>query len=160
MAVLVMMCGIPGSGKSTMAEQYATMNSLKVVSRDEIRLSLTGEDEDYFANETAVFKQFVAKIVEHLKNGTDVVADATHLTVKSRQKLLNAVGKEVDLNTIMKCVLYVNTDLNTSLQRNNLRAGTRAFVPVAAIRRMSNQFEVPQITEDNIDVIMKGIANA
>ena len=83
---LYIMCGIPGSGKSTYAKTYLT-NTL-YVSRDEIRFKLVKEDEDYFSKENEVFDTFIAKINEGLRQSLDVVADATHLNSKSRLKLL------------------------------------------------------------------------
>ena len=56
MANIIMMCGIPGSGKSTYVENHRGEHDLHV-SRDLIRFSMLGEKEEYFAtlNMTVLF---------------------------------------------------------------------------------------------------------
>ena len=50
MSRLIMMCGIPGSGKSTWIQNCKGFigNDVVVVSRDAIRFSMLKEGEDYF----------------------------------------------------------------------------------------------------------------
>ena len=47
---LIIMCGAPGSGKSTYIEKHfiSFPGYTKVVSRDQIRFSILKDDEDYF----------------------------------------------------------------------------------------------------------------
>lgn len=62
---LIVMVGIPGSGKSTFAQNYikdANNISTVWISRDEVRYSLISGTDEYFAKEKDVFKIFVKKI--------------------------------------------------------------------------------------------------
>lgn len=70
------------------------------------------------------------------------IADATHLNVKSRAKVLNEVAKFAD--EIEAVVMDVH--LLTALERNDMREG-RAFVPRGVIRRMYFQSETPTAAE-------------
>lgn len=135
---LVIVAGIPGSGKSTWIERYLGENDVHI-SRDAIRFSLLEEDEDYFAHETQTFDKFVSAINENLNAGKRVFADATHINKASRRKLLERINdlKEVDID-----VYIFMTPLGTCLERNAQRDG-RARVPDSVIRRMSAQLTDP-----------------
>ena len=47
---LYVICGVPGTGKSTFCKNHLTMfgDDVKYVSRDDIRFSIVKEDEEYF----------------------------------------------------------------------------------------------------------------
>ena len=66
-----------------------------------------------------------------LKNGYNVYADATHLNTASRNKLLNSITEKP--TSIEAIVLKV--PLETCLERNRLRKGTRGFVPEDTIKK-------------------------
>lgn len=93
---LYIMCGLSGSGKSTIATQIANENpSTVIVSSDAIREELTGNYEDQEHNEE-VFKIFHDRIRKNLENKKNVIADATNLTMKSRRAIMMKVnGLEV-----------------------------------------------------------------
>lgn len=138
---LFLMCGTPGSGKSTwIKSQTENMKyPYAIVSRDAIRFSMVNEDEEYFSKEDAVFEEFIKQIRSALAICDVVFADATHLTEKSRNKTLDRLNlKDVD-------VYPVNFDLPESvcLDQNENRKGTRAYVPRSAIRRMHTQYVAP-----------------
>lgn len=142
MAKLFIMCGIPGSGKSTCAKQLIEKNpQIKYVSRDEIRFSRLKEGEEYFAQEDMVFWEFTHSIDKWLEAGYDVIADATHLNAGSRHKLMFNILHADDVN-----VIYVATSIEEALRRNSLREG-RAQVPEDVIRKMSKSLQVPTIAE-------------
>lgn len=54
MRELFIICGVPGSGKSTFLRNYVKESSSVVISRDAIRFSLLKEDSDYFEYEPIV----------------------------------------------------------------------------------------------------------
>ena len=137
---LYVMCGVPGSGKSTYANKQP--DSI-VISRDEIRFSLVSEDEEYFSKETKVFWEFIAQIQAALDTpGTpkNIYCDATHITEGSRNKLLDAL----DLSNVknITCIV-IHPSLDKTLERNEQRTG-RTYVPRGVIRRMYYQFERPE----------------
>jgi len=155
MPILYILCGPSGCGKSTWANQFMNdhnTDDIRYVSRDEIRFSLVGEDEDYFAHEKEVFRKFSGTIAQTLVDGFDVIADATHLNEFSRRKLTQAI----DYYTKDYEVIYVsfNVDVDTCLARNTPREG-RANVPETVIRNMCRDFRAPTKDEDErvIDII-------
>ena len=89
---LYIMCGLSGSGKSTIATQIANKNpNTIIVSSDAIREELTGNYEDQEHNEE-VFKIFYDRIRKNLENKKNVIADATNLTMKSRRAIMMKIN--------------------------------------------------------------------
>lgn len=140
MAELILMCGIPGSGKSTYAKSFFNKNKDIYISRDQIRFSMIGEEEDYFSRENDVFKTFVNEINIALTKATRyVIADATHLNYSSRMKVLSRIK---DRNTIVNCIV-MEVDPLIAIERNKNRSG-RSCVPEKAIMNMYNSFIPPE----------------
>lgn len=140
---LVLMVGIPGSGKSTFTKTH-NITGYKVISRDEIRFNLVKPDEEYFSKETEVFSTFVSKTKEALANGENVIADATFINEASRTKFLRALGGSLEKTKII--AVKMDTPLEVCLERNEKRTG-RAKVPREAIRRMELQSTTPDLEE-------------
>lgn len=144
---LTIMCGVPGLGKDWQIEHNDFFVNLRdnVVSRDKIRFSMIGENDDYFSRERQVFKEFVRQIASGLAEGKDMVANTTHINDSARSKLLNAIDQyNVEYN-IVYFVLLGSVD--TALRQNSMREGL-ANVPEEAIRRMAGSFIKPSFDED------------
>lgn len=147
MSKLYILCGPSGSGKSTWAQNLiATNKDTKWVSRDKIRFHLLKDGEDYFSHEKEVFYIFVKSIADGLINGLTVIADATHLNMFSRCKLIQAL----DMYTNDYEIVYVvfNVDADTCVERNKAREGRRN-VPENIIRNMCRDFRAPTTDEDD-----------
>ena len=141
MSKLIMMVGIPGSGKSTWVKNNKSETDV-VVSRDAIRFSLLKHDDDYFAHENEVFTKFIHQIRDALVCDKTVIADATHLSRASRAKVLNNVAKLADEIE----AVWINTPIETAFAQNDMRDG-RAWVKHGIIRRMHFSMEAPTAEE-------------
>ena len=148
MASLVLMMGVPGSGKTTYAKKM--MGDYDIyVSRDEIRFGLVKEDEPYFSREDEVLQTFIRTINDALPIAQRyVIADATHLNVGSRAKILKNLHNKPD----SIYVVYVAVSLQTALERNAQRKG-RALVPESSIKNMYKSISLPR-KEEGIDMIL------
>lgn len=137
------MIGCPGSGKSTIAELLAGERD-KIVSRDEIRFEMVSEDEPYFAREEQVFNVFIDDINKNIAMCEDVgiYVDATHLNKYSRNKVISRLKGNFELAAV-----YVKTPLMECLRRNELRKGTRSYVPKATVKAMFNKLKEPKLEE-------------
>lgn len=142
MANLYLMCGVPGSGKSTFLKNKIKPENTVVISRDEIRFSMVNPYAEYFSREKEVQEEFWRQINEALKTGKDVFADQTSLTPRSRKWLLEHVEGYDTANLV-----WIDEDLDTCVARNNMRRGTRAYVPESQVRRMYSQFVIPSLNE-------------
>ena len=148
LGTLYMMCGVPGSGKTTWIKNHMPKVAAHV-SRDIIRFSMLGTDDEYFSKEVEVFNEFCNQIKENLEKRIDVYADATHLNASSRAKVLNKVkayAKKIN-------AICIEESLITCLNRNDEREGL-AFVPHNAIRRMFYQYNTPEKREGFDEIII------
>lgn len=143
------MVGIPGSGKSTYVKNFQAEHGGVIISRDEIRFSMIDAHSDYFAKEKQVFATFVQKIQEALKENDIVYADATHISERSREKLLTAL----DLTDVSVRAIVLQTPLQECFYFNSLRTGL-AKVPDSVIRRMYYQLEDPTNDKRKYDKII------
>ena len=147
---LGIMCGVPGSGKSTWLKDK---KDALVISRDTIRFQLVKENEEYFSKEKQVFKTFINTIQDALDSNTtpyEIYVDATHITKISRDKLLNALN----LNNVDQIVVYVKYPLVSEAIRRNANRTGRERVPEKVIQQMYKNFERPEYDEDRIfDVV-------
>jgi len=159
---LYMLVGIPGCGKTTWAtnfiKEHRDIEDIRYVSRDEIRFELVDPQERYFSHEKEVFKRFVGTIAQTLIDGFDVIADATHISIKSRKKLLAGIDNFgfLDYSIIF---IYFNTSYAICCGRNSQRTD-RALVPQSTMESMYKNFRKPSMLEDERCIglwLMKGI---
>ena len=140
MSILYMLIGVPGSGKSTWAKKMAENSSACWISRDAIRFSMLQEGDDYFAYEDKVMDNFITNIQNAINNNSAIViADATHLTERSRNQVLNRLLLKETIVTYV----YFDVPLTTALVRNASREG-RAKVPESVIHKMYKSLQKPK----------------
>lgn len=163
MSELFVMCGIPRSGKTTVANRVAKMssNNAVVISADAMREKYFGSEsclydkklllKDYnlrrfesgdsekdwkIVGNAFVFKKMESAAREALKEGKDVIYDATSITARDRKLVLNALRGLFDSAHIV----YIDCPLETALQRNS---HCSRKVPEDVITRMYRRLEVP-----------------
>lgn len=153
MARLIILSGIPGTGKSTFAKKRLIQYS-NYISRDEIRFSLLRAGEDYFAHERQVWAEYIARIADLLNEGKDVIADSTNLSKKSRKKLFNDLDLFVNKDFTIEIYSF-KVPIQIALARNAQREG-RERVPEDVLRKMEKSFIFPSYEEDSrIQVIFE-----
>ena len=133
-----MLVGIPGSGKSTVAGEYASLG-FRVHSSDAIREELYGS-EQVQGSGTEVFSLLKKRLHEDLKKGNSCVWDATNTIRKYRI----ADMQDFKRYECKKSCVIVLASPQTCLSRNQDRQRT---VPQEVIERMLRQFEVPYYYE-------------
>lgn len=142
---IMMLVGVPGSGKSTYAqgvikELEAENHTVAYISRDKIRFNALEPNDLYFDKEKAVFNEFIRQINQAIEDGFEyVIIDATHVSPVSRAKVLKRVRAPsyVALN-----IMVMDCSLETCIERNNKRDGIYK-VPVSAIENMYKNFVYP-----------------
>lgn len=147
MTKLFLMIGLPASGKSTLAEQIAKSEDAEIVSSDNIRKELYG-DENIQGDNNKVFRILQERIINGLKNNKNMIYDATNISYKTRIAFLQRLNKlEVE-----KIAIMVATPYEDCLIRNAQR---ERKVPEEVIKRMYNNFYVPQYFEGFDDIQIK-----
>lgn len=111
--VLYVMIGPAGSGKSTFSK---TIDHAIPVSTDQIREMLNGDAASQ-ENVAEVFRRAYETVRRRLRNGIDVVFDATNITHNSRKELLKRVADIPHKNV----AIYMNTPLGECKRRNQTR---------------------------------------
>lgn len=147
--VLFMMEGLAGSGKSFIAETLVIKRNDKffepiIHSTDALRAELYG-DENNQEHNGDLFNELHRRIKEDLRNGIDVVYDATNINKKRRRAFLQEL-KHIDCHKVCICVL---TPYEVVLRQNSSR---ERKVPEEAIKRMYLSWSPPAMDEgfDNI----------
>lgn len=148
MPELILLIGIPGSGKSFYAKKYDYDRIFKhnttILSSDEIRKQLYGDENDQTHNEE-VFQYIKDTSVEQLEKGQRVIIDATNLSRKARQSITDYVDQKLSFYEygFIKFVV-VATPYYQCLENNRKRSRQ---VPENVIERMYKQFEFPTLSE-------------
>ena len=149
MKKLYVMCGVPGSGKSTWLRSH--VQDERIVSRDAIRFSLLKPTDEYFAHEAEVEELFYNSIREKLREYDEVYVDATHLTPRSRAKVMRCANRR----ETQVIALVLSASLTKCLEQNAQRTG-RALVPQNTIKQMFYSFIKPTVKEGFSEIIEIG----
>lgn len=148
---LVVLRGLPGSGKSTAAQAIADSDPARWarVSKDDIRQMMVGPNGDLFrfvedrAREVVVSKAAEETAISALRLGLDVVVDATNLTERAlgSWRMAAMVANRDGHGPILVCERAVDTPLEECVARDKLR-GKRS-VGEAVIQRLAATIDLP-----------------
>jgi len=144
MRELIIMVGVPGSGKSTYVKK--NLQDYKVLSSDEIRKELFG-DESCQSNNILVFNTLYKRAREYLLLGYNIVIDATSINVKERKRVLDNFK---DLQ-IKKIAIYIKTPIEICYKQDSER---ERKVGKDVIDYFNSNFEVPTKEEGFDEVII------
>ena len=137
--VLIVMCGLPASGKSTYSQWLAESGIFQRVCPDLIRKAFYG-DENIQGDGKRVFETAYHDIKEYACLGENVVFDATNINAKRRKELVKEMRPYFD---IIICKWF-STPLLTCKLRNAKR---ERQVPYEVIERMWENFQRPTLDE-------------
>lgn len=84
-----MMCGLPGSGKSTYAKELEDTNTA-LLSSDRIRGEIFGDETDQCHNKE-IFEEMFNRTINNLNAGKNVVYDATNIDRMNRMNTLKNI---------------------------------------------------------------------
>lgn len=145
---IVMLCGIPCSGKSTYVNKLLTYeyweNSI-ILSTDNYieeqakRLGMTYNEVFQDCIDEAT-RQLEMSFVRAKEEGKRIIWDQTNLSIKTRKKKLTKVP-----SIYKRTAVWFQVDLEEALKRNETREGK--FIPESILKRMYHQFEVPTLEE-------------
>ena len=142
---LILLVGVPGSGKTTYAKEQIEANTIHL-SSDAIRKELYG-DESIQGDPAEVFYLMQKRAVEALNNGNDVIYDATNVTRKDRASIISICPKFVQIEARI-----IWAPIEMCIERDASRDRT---VGKAVIDKMLKRFQALYYDEgiDEIKVI-------
>lgn len=144
------MCGIPGSGKSTYIKE--NFPNLPIISRDIFRCELgltSSPDEKIIAKpdeERKITKLMNERIIEYCKAGQDFVIDNMNLRYIYRQAVLNMV---LPYNAYITVVYIEAPDIETCIKRRD------GQIPANEYKRLLNTIDFPMPYEYDDIIISK-----
>jgi predicted kinase len=149
MSTIYIAVGLPGSGKSTYAKNFIKDKDIEYLSSDELR-AVFGKGEDDQTVTPLVFGHIKRKVDEFLKDGKNVLVDATSVNRKERADYINT-AKKYGAKVV---VLVFKMDRQGLIDRNKKRGqeGGRV-VPDWVIDKMLAKFEEPSHSE-GIDIMI------
>ena len=128
-----MLCGIPGSGKSTYAKELSQTENAIILSSDQLRLELFG-DVNHQENNGELFQELYRRAKQFLNQGNNVIIDATNISQKRRIHFINEFKK------FKKECIYLSTPYLNCVIRDYERDKK---VGVQVIHRMYKQMQIP-----------------
>lgn len=151
MAKLIMLIGIPGSGKTTLSKDFSEEYCAKVISSDKVRQTYVGiKEEDVFPT---VYKLCVGE----LENNCNVILDATHITPKVRKRSFDALD-QFNIR-YEKIAIYIDTPVEECARRVEKRNQdpNELFLPVEVVYSYGKNIIVPTKEEGFEEIrIIKG----
>ena len=150
---LVMLCGIPTSGKSTYVEKLKKLNywqNTVVLSTDNYigeyakRAGQTYNEvfDDVIGDAT---RELELELNDAKSKGKNIIWDQTNLSKKTRRNKLNKIP-----SFYKRTAVWFEITLEEALERNKHREGK--FIPESILKRMWHQFEIPTLEENFDDV--------
>ncbi len=148
---LIMLVGLPASGKSTLAKELSEKYDATIHSSDTLRKRLLGDENNQNDN-GKLFNVLHNEIKMHLKNGISTIYDATNINYKRRKAFLSEL-KNIECKKI--CIV-VATPYQKCLANNKTRERN---IPEDVIRRMYMNWTTPYWYEGWDDIQIKYINN-
>lgn len=150
MKKILLMCGLSGSGKLTIAKKMVSDGKYDcIISSDSIREELSGTVYNKALN-GVVFGILRQRLIECLKADKSCIVDATNLTYKERQCYVS-IAKN---NSCEIDAYVVNTPYRLCLERTQARKDCINNLPLEALNKQVCRFNMPQLFEGFKSVII------
>jgi len=153
---IVLVCGLPGSGKSHFARTHFLQSGRKRINRKELRrlifeMSNFGRkwtEKDFELSDEFLVKHVEREIVEHLlQNHHKLLIDNTSISRESRKGYLavaHRMGKSIG-------AIFLDTPVRRCIERNR---GREDALPEMVISQLMAEKELPEISEGYRDVLV------
>lgn len=137
---MIMLCGLPGAGKSREAELIQKEHDAVICSSDATRKRLLG-DENSQADNQKIFDELHKEICTQLSEGKDIIYDATNINSKRRMHFCKNILRDISCE---KVAIIMATPYQQCLANNQQR---ERKVPEDVIKRMYMNWQTPYYYE-------------
>lgn len=156
---LLILMGLPGSGKSYVADYLHKKHNFEVLSGEEITTQMFGTEKVSGKQYAQVYKSIRQKALKLLSQGNSVIIDGTNLKHEFRQQIYDEVKCD------RRILIYLKVNDDTALDRISKRNNSCSPETYQAFK---NQVEEPLPSEkaiilesdrrllENIDEIING----
>lgn len=148
---LIILSGLPGTGKSHYEKNYIK-EAHTTISSDEIRIKITGSYDIMCPDMSVVYNKMIDETNELFSKGNNtVVLDSTFLDSKRRLYFLDKIKNADYIELVM-----LHVSLETILMRNHKRIKSK-WVPEEVIKEMATRYKRPDEIEEKRYNIIKEI---
>ena len=149
---LIMLVGIPTSGKSTFSSNPKYSKYIRISSDDILQEVAKERQQSYntvFKGNIRFAQIAMMKVLRKaIEDGKNIIWDQTNLTRKQRKEKLKHIPPHYK-----KTAVYFVVSLETALKRNTQRPGK--VIPPEILERMIKEYELPT-NEEGFDTIIRG----
>lgn len=155
--MIVIVAGLPGSGKSFFAEHLAEELDAPYINSDRVRLTLPGAGKYSYAQKLTVYKAMLAQAAQILEENKSVVVDATFYHRTMREMFIRlAQGYNV-------LIRFIEIVANESVIRERLSKPRRySAANYTVYEQVRDEFEpivIPHLTlestDDNLESMLR-----
>lgn len=134
---LIVMVGLPGSGKSTKRDELKYQN-YAYISSDELRKVVAGSEEDQNHNQQ-VFDTFYKMLDWEMDHRYNTILDATNINMKARRRIFETIKPYRDQIEVTAYVM--NIPIEEVIERDKSRERS---VGIEVINKFLNNYQHPQ----------------
>ncbi len=153
--MIVLICGLPGVGKTTIAKNLAPLIDAVILSSDKIRKELI-PNPTYTKEERKLIYDVMVLIAVYLQNsGTNIILDATFNKEDSRNKVKQRIRVPRDEFFIIECVCPENIIFS----RIKNRKEDYSDADISVYQKMKKIYEPVKVDHITVDTSLNTVDN-
>jgi len=156
--MLVLVCGLPGTGKSTVAERIAELLSAGLLRTDVVRKELFPEPTYAAAESEAVYDELFERARDRLVAGEHVVLDATFRRRERRDRAA-AVAAETDTELRLVRVTCEESVVRERIRQRQRHEDDESDADFSVYNQLKEEFE-PIERDDHVVIDNSGTLSA
>lgn len=151
--MVVIVFGLPGSGKSFFASRLANLINAIYISSDKVRMEMY-QQKTYSENEKlAVYDEMLRRMKEIIRESGKVVLDATFYKDEIRSKFIDVTQGDIDFIEVVADVRIIQERLKKP--RPDSDADFEVYQKIKSVwEKLNDDHLALQSTNDNIDEIL------